>query len=554
MAWDDLDDIEYTLRFALQRFDWDAADEICRNIVERLPSEAERFPDKRARSFLQVLRRKRRFAAMGLLAEAFLESGLETAQIRRQYGQALIDRGMLSGAEPYLRQLINEPETSAPERAEAHGLMGRIYKQRYVNEAGKANPERARSDLQRSFDEYANSYTADPIANTWHGINMVALLARAERDKITLTGATDYRALAKTILSTLDKREEDAIDGLWAWDLATQMEALVALGEFDIATRTATRYILSNGADDFEISSTLRQLLEVWQLTNGEPPGYTLLPILRAAILQKEGGGLAVSVQEVGQDLKKLQESPQNLEKRFGSDGSQTLLWYKSGLLRASAVCRVESGDFRGVGTGWLVRSTDFFPNQTPRPMVLTNAHVVSANYSDALRPPDAWCNFTLLGKRIQMKSIVWSSEETSLFDATFLDLADDLTCDPLLLYASAIRWPPPSRPGSARDLQIAEPPPRMYIIGHPGGRDMEFSLQDNRLIAGNAQKLHYRSPTEGGSSGSPIFDSAGWRVVGLHHAGRTKMPKLEGPTGEFYEANEGIPILAIQQKTKTIL
>ena len=29
-------------------------------------------------------------------------------------------------------------------------------------------------------------YNADPKANTWHGINMVALLARAEKDKIAL--------------------------------------------------------------------------------------------------------------------------------------------------------------------------------------------------------------------------------------------------------------------------------------------------------------------------------------------------------------------------------
>jgi len=159
MAWDDLDDIEHKLTLALQRLDWEVADEICRIVIERLPSEHERFPDKKARAFLQALRRKCRFASTGLLAEAFVESGLRTAQIRRQYGQALIDQGMLSGAEPYLRELVEDPD-SGSERAQAHGLMGRIYKQRYVNEAGKANPERAQRNLQRSFDEYATSYNA----------------------------------------------------------------------------------------------------------------------------------------------------------------------------------------------------------------------------------------------------------------------------------------------------------------------------------------------------------------------------------------------------------
>lgn len=540
MPWDDLDDLEHKLTLALQRFDWEAADEFCRSLVDRLPGERAPFPERSAKRLLQALRRKCRFAAMGLLADAFLRSGLTTAQIRRQYGQALIDQGMLSGAELYLQQLTNDPQTIPSEKAEAHGLIGRIYKQYYVNEVGKANSERARHNLQRSFDEYSKCYSADPKTNTWHGINMVALLARAERDGIALEGATDFKALAQKILDMLSEKEESATEGLAAWDLATQMESLVALGQCKLATSTANRYVTANGVDDFEVSSTLRQLLEVWQLKNDEPCGDTLLPILRAAKLEKEGGGLAISVQEAQQDLRKLQDSPQNLEKRFGPDGLQTLCWYKNGLLRGAAVCRIESADSRGVGTGWLVQSQDFFPSQPARPIVVTNAHVISKTVPNSLRPPDVWCNFTLLSKRIQMKNIVWSSEETTQWDATFLELADGLIGDPLFLYPSA--------------LQMAEPAPRMYIIGHPGGRELEFSLNDNRLIALNAQKLHYRSPTEVGSSGSPVFDPVGWKVVGLHHSGKTKMPKLNGPAGEFYEANEGIAVLAIQDKTRTLV
>jgi hypothetical protein len=41
--------------------------------------------------------------------------------------------------------------------------------------------------------------------------------------------------------------------------------------------------------------------------------------------------------------------------------------------------------------------------------------------------------------------------------------------------------------------------------------------------------------------------------VVGLHHRGMLQMPKLNGPPGEFYEANEGIAIPAIQQKTRSL-
>jgi hypothetical protein len=537
MAWDDLDDLEHELTLALHRFEWDASDEICRGVIERLPREEALFPETNAKTFLRVLRRKCRFAAMGLLGEAFLESGLRTPQIRRQYGQALIDQGMLSGAEPYLRELIEDPD-SGPEREEAHGLMGRIYKQRYVNEAGKANRERAKRNLQRSFDEYAISYNTDPKANTWHGINMVALLARAERDGITLAGATDYGDLAQTILRTLNEKEASATNGPDAWDVATQMEAFVALGQFDQATGAANRYIVANGADDFEISSSLRQLLEIWQIKNEEPPGYTLLPILRAAKLEKEGGQLTVSTEEARQDLRKLQEPTEKLEREFTPGGLKKLRWYEDGLKRARSVCRIETSDYTGVGTGWLVRSEVFFPNMPRRPIVLTNAHVVGMTHPKALRPPEVWCNFTLLERRIKMKSIIWSSEEVSQFDATFLDLGEDFDGTPL---------------SSASILQLAESPPRVYIIGHPGGRDIEFSLHDNELLACNTAKLHYRAPTQPGSSGSPVFDPLGWEAVGLHHLGLDRMPKLNGPAGEFYQANEGIALMAIQQKTSTL-
>ena len=96
--------------------------------------------------------------------------------------------------------------------------------------------------------------------------------------------------------------------------------------------------------------------------------------------------------------------------------------------------------------------------------------------------------------------------------------------------------------------LQMTEPPCRLYIIGYPGGRDIEFALHDNQLLALNPRLIHYRTPTEGGSSGSPVFGPSGWRVVALHHAGRKDMPRIDGKPGT-YEANEGISIQAIKTK-----
>jgi V8-like Glu-specific endopeptidase len=83
--------------------------------------------------------------------------------------------------------------------------------------------------------------------------------------------------------------------------------------------------------------------------------------------------------------------------------------------------------------------------------------------------------------------------------------------------------------------------------MGHPGGRDLEFSLHDNRLLACSASHAHYRTPTEGGSSGSPVFDSDGWEAVALHHAGSDAMPRLDDPRAT-YRANEGILVAALQR------
>jgi hypothetical protein len=110
-----------------------------------------------------------------------------------------------------------------------------------------------------------------------------------------------------------------------------------------------------------------------------------------------------------------------------------------------------------------------------------------------------------------------------------------------------------------ARALPIVEDTARVYVIGHPGGRELAFSFQDNDLLdhegppsgapqIPNIWRVHYRAPTEGGSSGSPVFNSRLWQVIALHHkGGRLGMPRLNGKTGT-YAANEGIAIKNIEQ------
>ncbi len=57
-------------------------------------------------------------------------------------------------------------------------------------------------------------------------------------------------------------------------------------------------------------------------------------------------------------------------------------------------------------------------------------------------------------------------------------------------------------------------------IIQHPAGRPKEIVTEDTQLTDLRELVMHYLADTEGGSSGSPVFDLRGERVIGLHHAG----------------------------------
>ena len=543
MPWNDIRPLTVELSRALEEFDWQAAETIiCGRVIPRIRSEPDALPERSARELMQLLRRKRRFPLMTQLAEALFQSGVRTPQVRRQYAQALIDQGILAAGEMVLQSIIQDPQGLVGEEMEARGLTGRIYKQLYVNN-NDAKSAANRANLERALNEYLYVYRLAPQANLWHGINVVALTARARRDELPVAGLPDERALAKEILDTLERREQEATEEIPAWDIATALEAYVALGEHERAVDEASRYLFSRGADAFEIGSTLRQLVEVWQLREDEPPGSLLLPLCKAGYLRKEGAShhekdpkkIAEEAEAAGRAIKAM-ESTKGYEKVFGSDAMVTLEWYRNGLEQCNAIARVEKKNGKGHGTGWLVNASDFFPGRQGV-LLLTNEHVLSDEEAHpiAIFPESARANFQSLGQVIPVGELVCSSPFTEL-DASFVTLKEEPKAKPMTLCKSPVR--------------MGEPPPRMYVIGHPAGRDLEISLQDNYLLDLDDRRLHYRTPTEPGSSGSPVFEQESWEVVALHHKGADDMPRLGGKEG-VYPANEGITIPALQQMTR---
>ncbi len=527
-TWQDTSGGESRLNAALNTFDWSSVDQITRDLIAALAQNPGRFDEPLARRVLYRLQRKRRFSAMLRVGDVLLSQGFMDHQIRRRYAQALIDQGFFYAAETVLRAMIADTSLPPIEQEEAQGLLGRTSKQIYINANAPTNPRNV-ARLQNAVDSYWLSYALNPTNNFWHGINVVACLHRAEIDGINLQFPTDPQKVAGLILEYLQNREQQSTTGeLAAFELATLVEAHLGLGQFPEAIARAKMYAESKDADAFEIASTLRQIEEVWKLRDNQPPGDAILSILRAALLAREGGSLQLSASVIRT----------NLEKVFGEDKSVSLKWYEDGLERAKSIARIETND-KGFGTGWLVNAADFSLGQGL--LLVTNAHVIGPDTSDrypgSLRPEDATIHFQIQDWKFPAGKVVFHSPVNE-HDATFLTLPN------LPPGATAL-------PLDATVLKVEAPPQRLYIIGHPGGRDLEFSLQDNHLLAATDQLVHYRTPSEGGSSGSPVFGPTDWKVVALHHAGRKDMPRIDGQAGT-YEANEGIALKALQVATSS--
>jgi hypothetical protein len=538
------------LNAAVDRFDRDEAVRLTGEIVAALHA-GEAIDAITARKILGALRRKSYFEPMERVAEALHFTSQDDAQIRRQYAQALIDQRKLTGAVYVLGSLIEHTAALDPqENAEARGLLGRVYKQLYVN-AVNADPKASvlalsRRNLQRAVDAYLGVYRSDPARHLWHGINAVALAARAAKDGVPLRDCPEPIPLAHEILATLAARGPRK--ELPAWDLATGAEAALAVGDPEGAVLWIGQYIQGEDADAFELASTLRQLTEVWGLTIDKMPGSLLLPVLQARLLQRSGGLVHLSAGDVQPTIQKTEEHAANavqLEKILGKEGVVSLSWYRTGLDRTRMVAKVLNQLEEGFGTGFLIRGGDLAPGLGDELVLLTNAHVVSNDAAviakhGSLEPDQATIVFEAFeaaaGQKYRVKELLFTSPPEDL-DASLLRLDPAVhTCQ-----VSPV----------SKNLPALQPdsPQKVYVIGHPRGGGLSISLNDNLLLDWDDWKIHYRAPTEGGSSGSPVFNQT-WSLIGLHHAGSLTMPRLKGQDGT-YAANEGIWIQRIIKALK---
>lgn len=522
---------------AVSAFDAAAVTDLIDELTAHLHVRADTYPREQAERILNQLRRGRFFSQLEQLADRFIQSGQDSARIKLEYAQSLLDQERLTAAERLLLTLRAE-ESDGDLQREIVGLLGRAYKEMYLNLKEIGNPRRAFL-LRKAFQSYFDAYRHKPQTSLWHGINALALCVHGRSTGVIADVNPEH--LAQEILSTVEACREAG--RATAWDEATAAEACISLGRHDDAIKYVFRLISHAEISAFHLGSFERQLRTMWGLTPTKPPGEYLLRLVQGELLKREGGRVDVEKQEL--DAGPRPESDSYLQRILGNVGAQTYQWMLKAIERGRAVARIAHADGRPVGSGFAVPANLLCASWNGV-ILLTNAHVVSPASDRFPRPEDVVVSFEgqqdagrKSAYQIGKHDVLWSSPPGRLgepdmlhLDVTIIRLPDDEIVAVEDLHAELPR------------LGAAE---RVYVIGHPQGRGLSFSIQDNKLLDYEAPLIHYHTPTEPGSSGSPLFDGA-WRVIGIHHAGSERSPRLNGRLG-LYPANEGVWIEAIRRK-----
>ncbi|WP_437319661.1 trypsin-like peptidase domain-containing protein [Sorangium sp. So ce385] len=161
---------------------------------------------------------------------------------------------------------------------------------------------------------------------------------------------------------------------------------------------------------------------------------------------------------------------------------------------------------------------------------MLTNHHVV---YPEGFKPTSISVsfNFELDSRRQNLASLVVAGDV-----ATIKASADDDWA------TFAIDGSPPEGV-LAFDLaaQVATPMPseRAFILQHPRGKEKRLAFVRNHVSEVAARRVYYVTDTEGGSSGSPVFNGQG-QLIALHRAGGVPQ---KFPGAPPVKNNEGVRV-----------
>ncbi|MEL6259084.1 MAG: serine protease, partial [Pseudomonadota bacterium] len=540
-------------------------------IAAAIKSPGEAIEEVRAA--LKTLRSTRRWRQIEQIGEALAEAGVEHPEIAYYHAAAKVELGELDHAETLVSraQILAVKAESRFGQAEAHALRGRIWKQRFVLLRRKGDDVGAKRALQRAIEHYeTGDVFNDAPKDYFHKVNVLALSAAGERLGWNMVSSKTPKALATMIRKNLTRASNR---GLEPWDYGNLTEANLYFGDEDQAAAAMGEYLAHPNCSPFMVNATRRQLLEIWEVDPRiDGPLQEALDKIAFSAL-KNNASVSFTADEV-EKLAKLQLSADTDgpgDPRIGRleallDGERAVSVRE--LLRAINMGRfvgaVRRPTGRPVGTGFLIPGDRLFGGWAGGMVFVTNEHVISddPNVPIAVTTLDARIVFETDAPNVEFKILerLWSSPIREHDVAIFrLDGVLPAALETLQPIDVAHRLPP--RQLGEMEAAVSGssvPPPRVYVIGHPKGRPLEITVENNLLIDHEHDdvaappppapvRIHYRAPTEPGSSGSPVFNADNLQLIGVHHMASDQ--PLDGYVQperlRDYEANEGLWIQA---------
>ncbi|WP_437564342.1 trypsin-like serine peptidase [Sorangium sp. So ce542] len=222
-----------------------------------------------------------------------------------------------------------------------------------------------------------------------------------------------------------------------------------------------------------------------------------------------------------------------DVERILGGASSLIDMGQLAGAFRVSpAVARLEvhAGGQRFYGTGFLLDA----PGE---PLLLTNHHVLF-DLGAGGRPVsrvDAWFSYETGPDGAPRQPRVVPGDPSTIVGSAEHDWAAVRLASPLPgdYPRLALR---PSRPLSEGDP--------VFIIQHPRGLVKHIGLTRNQVRYVDDSVVQYLTDTDGGSSGSPVFNDR-WEVAALHHRW-VEIPQQNGRPPAY--RNQGIRIERVRE------
>lgn len=556
------------------------------------------------------LRSARLFTSIRELAEGLEEIGIADPLLRLYHAQALIEERKYQSALGLLvqsRELAVSMGQMAIEE-DSWGLEGRVYKDLFIKGFSKIDGQLPSSTLadfaHRSIVAYHKVWLrgGNPPSR-YHGVNAMAVALKASRSGIQIPHGVNPSVIANTILQDVQRAFEANQNDLAGnrdfsegWAFADAAEASAALGLWNEAIVWINRYLTVAKHDAFKLTGTLRQFVEVWEVEQTDPIKGPVVSALRMALVMADKGGLTLSrsqMRDIRNSADRVEQvfteaghgetfaltdsesegSAHTNERVLGSQRPVSMTRLRQIMDKARYVGRIKYDHISGVqtvGTGFLIDGSWIDSSEAGKTYLFTNAHVISNNPArdqTPIGPGDAVASFDLepdLGD-IDLTDLVWCSgqhdHDVSVFRVSpqIPDLRKSMKIarglPRLKLNAPALKGNEATQP--------AKVPGTVYVIGHPEGGEMSYSLYDNELIdhenyygpghPGPApRRIHYRAPTQKGNSGSPVFNSLTLELIGVHHRGG-RLRKLNGNPG-YHAANEGLWIRPVINELRIAL